>query len=346
MRGSRHHEIPWLAALARGYDKRPMHAGLYVTDRCNLSCSYCGENDNSVPHPSFDDLKQRIDKISALGVTKVALAGGEPLLHPDIVEVVAYAKGKGLTVSMSTNALLLNPKLLKGIEEAGLDALQVSTDRITPSDVTKKALKLQMPALKLLRGSPIKTHLSGVISADTLDQIGDVLKQGLALGFPTELRPIHADDAGAFRVHEGERIKTLELIELQHELKRRGCKVHGTTAVLNHYRSRLQGHEPEWSWSPAIRSSSSPVGSLLALFGTKDRDPLRPDRLKDLWQWNKRKPCQNGCDRLRHPAPSTRPPLSYVWGRFRQGPSRPQQKDRRGLLKKRACPETGRLFLS
>ena len=317
MRGSRHHEIPWLAALARGYDKRPMHAGLYVTDRCNLSCSYCGENDNSAPHPSFDDLKQRIDKISALGVTKVALAGGEPLLHPDIVGVVAYAKGKGLTVSMSTNALLLNAKLLKGIEEAGLDALQVSTDRITPSDVTKKALKLQMPALKLLRGSPIKTHLSGVICADTLDQIGDVLKQGLALGFPTELRPIHADDAGAFRVPEGERLKTLELIELQLELKRRGCKVHGTTAVLNHYRSRLQGNEPEWSCVSGYKIFFvSGSGLFWPCSVLRTEIPFDRIGLKDLWQWNKRKPCQNGCGiacAIQHSL-YTASPLSYVWG--------------------------------
>jgi len=51
----------------RLFDRKPLQCSLYVTDRCNLDCSYCTEYDNSRPHPSIDDLKKWIRKIRELG---------------------------------------------------------------------------------------------------------------------------------------------------------------------------------------------------------------------------------------------------------------------------------------
>lgn len=310
-------EIPLLAAVVRGFDRRPMHAGLYVTDRCNLACRYCAEFNNTAPHPTFAELARRIDRIAGLGVVKIALAGGEPLLHPEIDAVIGHAKGRGLTVSMSTNALLLDAPLLRRLEAAGLDALQVSTDRITPSRVTRKALELQLPALELLRGSSIRTHLSGVICADTLDEAGEVLRRGLALGLPTELRPVHADEGGAVRVPEGERRRTLELIEVQLELKRRGHAVHGMTAVLEHYRSRLLGSEPAWRCVAGYKiffvSAAGRFWPCSVLRTEKPFDEVGPE---DLLRWDCEKPCQAGCGiacAIQHSL-YIRAPLRYVAG--------------------------------
>src|SRR5438046_1521288 len=64
-------------------DRKPLQCSLYVTDRCNLDCAYCTEYDNSRPHPSLDDLKKWIRKIRELGTMRIALVGGEPLVHAD-----------------------------------------------------------------------------------------------------------------------------------------------------------------------------------------------------------------------------------------------------------------------
>ena len=108
-----------LKRLKRTYDRKPIAAHLYVTDRCNLDCFYCTEFDNSVPHPSLENLRQWIRKIHELGCIRLGIQGGEPLLHPDIVEIVRYSKSLGLRTSLSTNGFKLTSELVACFESAG-----------------------------------------------------------------------------------------------------------------------------------------------------------------------------------------------------------------------------------
>src|SRR5262245_39313635 len=131
-----------LEYLTRAIDDKPMAAHLYVTDQCNLDCHYCNEYDNSVPHPSAEDLKKWMRHIRELGVSRLVFQGGEPLMHPDIVELTRYAKSLGFyRVSMASNALLLTKDQLRALDQAGLDTLQISIDRVTPNASTRKSLK-------------------------------------------------------------------------------------------------------------------------------------------------------------------------------------------------------------
>lgn len=289
-------EVPWLRAVARAFDRRPMHCGLYVTDRCNLACRYCSEYDNTRPHPSLAELTGRIDHAARLGVIKLALAGGEPLLHPQIDAVVAHAKGRGLAVSMSTNALLLDAAMLRRLEDAGLDALQVSVDRVHPSRVTRKAFDLQREALELLRASRIKAHLSGVVCADTLDEAGEVLRRGLALDLPTELRLVHGDAAGTTLVPEADHAPSLELVERQLRLKRGGAPVHGVTAVLEHYRDRLLGRGRPWRCVAGYKVFFvSAAGHFWPCAQVRTGIPFETVGPEDLVGWDREKPCQPTC---------------------------------------------------
>jgi MoaA/NifB/PqqE/SkfB family radical SAM enzyme len=289
-------EIPWMRAARRIFDRRPMHCGIYVTDRCNLACSYCAEFDNTRPHPSLRELETRIDLVVRLGVIKVALAGGEPLLHPEVDSVIAHAKGRGLRVSLTTNALLLDAAMLRRLESAGLDSLQVSVDRISPSRVTRKALERARPALELLRTSGIKSHISGVICADTLDEAGEVLRRGLALDIPTELRLVHGDSAGTPRVPAGEAHRSRALIDLQLSLKRRGLPVHGTTAGLMHERARLSGRQPPWRCVAGYKVFFvSAAGHFWPCSVVRTTRPLEEITLDELRTWNRPKECQDAC---------------------------------------------------
>ena len=114
----------------RIFDRKPLQCSLYLTDKCNLDCSYCTEYDNSKPHPKLEDLKLWIRKIRDLGTMRIALVGGEPLLHPDVVEIVRYCRELGFATSLTTNGFLLTRKLLKELEEAGLQVMQISVDRM------------------------------------------------------------------------------------------------------------------------------------------------------------------------------------------------------------------------
>src|SRR5215212_5074420 len=115
--------------LPRVFDTKPWAAHLYVTEQCNLDCHYCNEFNNSLPHPATDDLKRWMDKIRQLEVIRLGFQGGEPLKHPDIVELVRYAKALGFyKLSMSTNGFLLTRPLLTELESAGLDSMHISVD--------------------------------------------------------------------------------------------------------------------------------------------------------------------------------------------------------------------------
>src|SRR3954451_14319654 len=115
----------------RLFDRKPLQCSLYLTDRCNLDCSYCTEYDNSRPHPKLEDLKLWIRKIRELGTMRNALVGGETLIHSDVVEIVRYCRELGFATSLTTNGFLLTRKLLGDLEEQGLQVMQISFDRMT-----------------------------------------------------------------------------------------------------------------------------------------------------------------------------------------------------------------------
>src|SRR5438874_11791008 len=115
-----------------------------------------------------------MDHIRKLGVMRLGLQGGEPLKHPDIVEVVRYAKSLGLRkVSMSTNGFLLNRQLLADLEGAGLEELQISVHRMTRIASTRKAMKSIVHKLDGLKESKAKHNVSGVLFRHALDEMGE-----------------------------------------------------------------------------------------------------------------------------------------------------------------------------
>jgi MoaA/NifB/PqqE/SkfB family radical SAM enzyme len=85
------------------------------TNDCNLSCIMCPRKKSrkAVGYMSFGLFRDVVDQLSRRNIAQLSLhLAGEPLLHPRIAEMVAYAKGSGLrTVRFATNATLLNENL-------------------------------------------------------------------------------------------------------------------------------------------------------------------------------------------------------------------------------------------
>jgi len=141
------------SGMKRLFDHRPIHAQLVVTYDCNLSCAYCHEYTHGAPLVPFPVLAARVDALARLGALTWDLLGGEPLLHPDIVEVVRRIKsgrrGSNLA-TLITNAFKLTPELVDGLNDAGLDCMQVSVDAVEPTEALPKSLKSVLPRLALL----------------------------------------------------------------------------------------------------------------------------------------------------------------------------------------------------
>ncbi|MFB0535982.1 MAG: radical SAM protein [Anaerolineae bacterium] len=116
----------------------PPLAKVYVepTTACNLRCRICVRNSWSEPVGSMEMATYRrlLDGLREVpSLRKVAFWGfGEPLLHPDIVEMVALAKELGAKTELITNGLLLDREMAEGLVMAGLDTLVVSVDGTSP----------------------------------------------------------------------------------------------------------------------------------------------------------------------------------------------------------------------
>ena len=111
---------------------------LSVTDRCNLRCQYCMPEDEYVWLPkddvlSFEEITRVVDQFVTLGVDKVRLTGGEPLLRsqlPVLIKMLAE-RPQLRDIAMTTNGVLL-PKHAQDLKDAGLHRLTVSLDTIDP----------------------------------------------------------------------------------------------------------------------------------------------------------------------------------------------------------------------
>jgi MoaA/NifB/PqqE/SkfB family radical SAM enzyme len=285
-----------LESVKRLLDRKPLQCSLYVTDRCNLDCAYCTEYDNSRPHPSLDDLKKWIRKIRDLGTMRIALVGGEPLMHPNIVELVRYCRELGFATSLTTNGFLLTRKLIAELEDAGLQVMQISVDRMTPSAITKKSFKTILPKLDYFHDSKISLHITGVICADTLPESQAVLETGLSRGIPTEVRLVHADPLHRFRVDRGRREELERFIDSMIERKRRGEKIHTGEAILNYQRSLLRGEHVEWTCAAGYKLFFvSAQGKFWICSMVHTNKHIMDVTLDDLYANYKKKSCQEGC---------------------------------------------------
>lgn len=113
----------------------PIHLDLESTSACNLKCFMCFQSFNP-PKPGYMDFglfKKCIDEGVEKGLCSIKLQyRGEPLMHPKLVEMVKYAKDRGvLEVMFNTNATLLDENKARGLIDAGLDKIICSIDGCT-----------------------------------------------------------------------------------------------------------------------------------------------------------------------------------------------------------------------
>lgn len=124
--------------LQDSYGRTIDYLRVSLTDACNFRCIYCvppGSTERIDPHSVLtrDEILRFVGLAASLGIRRVRLTGGEPLLRADIVDIVRSIKTMGsiADLSITTNGSRLRP-LLKPLKEAGLDRLNISLDALNP----------------------------------------------------------------------------------------------------------------------------------------------------------------------------------------------------------------------
>jgi MoaA/NifB/PqqE/SkfB family radical SAM enzyme len=189
--------------FARGlvHTAHPLLVQIIPIRRCNIDCGYCNEYDRvSAPVPT-GVMTRRIDKLKALGTSVVAFSGGEPMLHPDLDDLIRHIRARGMMAGLITNGYFLVPKRIEALNDAGLDFLQISIDNIEPDNVSKKSLRLLDKKLQWLQEyATFDTNINSVLGGGIKnpEDARTINRRARELGFSTSIGIIH-DGSGSLK---------------------------------------------------------------------------------------------------------------------------------------------------
>src|SRR3954470_17030395 len=99
-----------MIAKALASTEHPVMAHIIPMRRCNLSCTYCNEYDDFSKPVPLETMYERIDKLGALVSPIHPMRGGEPLLHPELDDIIRRMREQGAIAGMITNGYLLMPE--------------------------------------------------------------------------------------------------------------------------------------------------------------------------------------------------------------------------------------------
>jgi cyclic pyranopterin phosphate synthase len=212
------------------YNRPISYLRISVTDRCNLRCVYCMPPQGVIKRAHdeilrYEEIETVVRTAAELGITKVRLTGGEPLVRPGIVDLVRMlASVEGIDdLAMTTNAILLND-YAKDLAQAGLQRVNVSLDTLRPERFERitrcgrlEKMLAGMEAAHQAGLTPIKIN-TVVMRGMNDDEVVDFAHQTVELGWHVrfiELMPI--GNSGTVKDNWRERVVTAREIQEQIE---------------------------------------------------------------------------------------------------------------------------------
>ena len=158
-------------------DKKPVIVW-NMTRRCNLKCVHCyaqsedKDYDNELTH---EQSLKMIDDLAEFGVPVLLFSGGEPLIHPRLVEYAEYAIKKGMRAVISTNGTLITKEKAEILKKVGLSYVGISIDGLEETHNkfrgVNNAYKKAMEAVKNCQAAGIKVGLRFTINKRNVDDI-------------------------------------------------------------------------------------------------------------------------------------------------------------------------------
>ena len=177
-----------------------------ITDKCNLKCYYC-RPDNSPfiykkEYLSYEEIARLVKVMTKFGLEKVRITGGEPLIRPNLEELIGLLSAipEIKDISITTNGLHLS-KYAEKFKKAGLKRINVSLDSLIPErfyQITKGNLKDVIEGIKVSKEvglEPVKVNIvaiKGVNDDEILDFVEFAKKYGVEIRF-IEMMPIGAE---------------------------------------------------------------------------------------------------------------------------------------------------------
>ncbi|MGK0673953.1 MAG: GTP 3',8-cyclase MoaA [Halothiobacillaceae bacterium] len=188
----------FVASLIDLFGRKIEYLRLSVTDRCDLRCFYCmpeGFKDFEEPAHwlTFDEIERIVGLMQEMGLARVRITGGEPLVRKDVDQLARRLKqGVGIAdLSLSTNATRL-ARHARVLRESGVDRLNISLDTLRPERfkaITQGRLDKVLDGILTAKAegfAPIKINMVAMKGVND-DEIGDMLEFCIEHGFTLRL---------------------------------------------------------------------------------------------------------------------------------------------------------------
>lgn len=280
--------------ITRVFNSKPIWAQLKITDRCNLQCKYCTEHSRKGENVKYDTVVQWLEHCAELGVKHVEFIGGEPLIHPDLVSFVLKASELKMNSGLTTNGFLLNKQYLEDLISSGVKRFQISIDCIEPNMVTRKALTLIKPQLKLIEALNIWAHVNSVITDETLPQARELAMQLFDMGIPVAFSPAHF--RGQLMITEtSDKIRSFLYWLI--DKKKQGYPVNMPYFLINYYKKIINGKIVNWTCVGGCKAFYVNSDGRFCICSHKpgDMDFMNVNSQTLSSNHNRKKECENKC---------------------------------------------------
>jgi len=231
--------------------KRPFVLSHGINARCNLRCPFCEYWRTPGPEMTTEAIFDMLKDAKSFGIGVYNAWTAEPLLRPDLPEILRCAKSLGITTSLITNGQLLSKR---AHELCDLDYLSVSVDGIeTYREIRGAAVE---PVIEGIRAAGEAGHtvlMNCVISRKNLSELEDLVRLAEDLGALVSFEPLH-ETPGFESVWEEMGIRDSDLSEYRRlvdrliQMKREGSPIINSTTYLRMVRDRdldFKCHAPE-----------------------------------------------------------------------------------------------------
>lgn len=190
-----------------------------VTRTCNLRCIHCRAAAQDKPYPNELTTKECfsvIDQITAFAKPIIIVTGGEPLLRPDIFDIVQYGTGKGLRMVMAPNGTLLTEDVARRLKDCGVQRISISIDGATAEvhdDFRQMpgAFEGSMRGIRAATAVGLDFQINSSITAKNLGELPKILELAVELG----AKGLHV--FMLVPIGRGENLKGVEISPQQYE---------------------------------------------------------------------------------------------------------------------------------
>ena len=254
-------------------DKKPVVVW-NVTRRCNLHCIHCYSSSKDQEYPgelATAEGRELLDDLAAFGVPTVLFSGGEPLMRPDLFDLVEHARRLDLRAVLSTNGTLIDEQTADRVASAGFSYVGISFDGVGKSHDRVRgkrgAYGASLEALRLLRDRGMRVGMRFTVHNGNLGELPAIFD----LADREEIDRIciyHLAYAG-----RGERIQSLDLTPVQ------------ARAAVQYVFDRAEAFEKQGKFKEILTVDNA-ADAVLLLERVRQRQPGREDEVRRMLEWN------------------------------------------------------------